>query len=289
MTDALTRFGGIARLYGQAGLNRLLASHVAVVGLGGVGSWAAEALARSGIGRLTLIDLDEVCVTNINRQLPALESTIGRFKAEVLAERLQAIHPTAHIEPLTEFFTEASSSRLLEVGYSAVVDAIDPVRNKTTLIAAAHQRHLPIVVCGAAGGRRDPTRIRLADLSEVTHDRLLREVRKRLRQDHGFPPAGQPMKVPCVVSPEIPVPPMSGRGSPSAACNLGDAPSATGSLGAHAPRRANCETGYGSATFVTGTFGFAAASWVVDYLTRADHPPTDLPPESPDLRQSTLA
>jgi tRNA A37 threonylcarbamoyladenosine dehydratase len=273
MTDALTRFGGIARLYGQEGLSRLLASHVAVVGLGGVGSWAAEALARSGIGRLTLIDLDEVCLTNINRQLPALESTVGRFKAEVLAERLQAIHPTARIEPLTEFFTEASASRLLEAGYSAVVDAIDPVRNKTTLIAEARQRHLPIVVCGAAGGRRDPTRIRLTDLSEVTHDRLLREVRKRLRQDHGFPPAGQPMKVPCVVSPEIPVPPMSGASaspsSPSAACDVGDSPSALSSLGARAPRRANCETGYGSATFVTGTFGFVAASWVVDFITRA--------------------
>lgn len=274
MTDARTRFGGIARLYGQEGLNRLLASHVAVVGLGGVGSWAAEALARSGVGRLTLIDLDEVCITNINRQLPALESTVGRFKAHVLAERLQAIHPNARIEPLTEFFTEASAPRLLETGFSAVVDAIDPVRNKTCLIANAHQRHLPIVVCGAAGGRRDPTRIRLIDLSEVTHDRLLREVRKCLRRDHAFPPAGQPMKVPCVASPEIPVPPFSTPCPASPQLGLSEVPPSASSLGTHTPRRANCETGYGSAAFVTGTFGLVAASWVVDYLTRTGTPQT---------------
>ncbi|MCA9003091.1 MAG: ThiF family adenylyltransferase, partial [Planctomycetes bacterium] len=167
--DYLTRFAGISRLIGASALERLRNAHVAVVGLGGVGSWVVEALARSGVGSLTLIDLDEVCLSNVNRQLPALDGTVGRFKSEVLSERVLAINPECVVRPIAEFFTADSESRLLAPRYDAVVDAIDAVANKARLIAGACQRGLPIVVCGAAGGQLDPSKITLADLAKVTH------------------------------------------------------------------------------------------------------------------------
>lgn len=254
--DYETRFGGMARLFGAAGLGRLRAAHVAVIGLGGVGSWAVEALARSGTGALTLVDLDEVCLSNVNRQLPALDGNVGRFKAEVLAERVRAIHPGCAVTPRVEFFTEETAERLLAPRFDAVIDAIDAVANKCRLIAAARDRRLPIFVCGAAGGRRDPTRLREADLAEVSHDRLLAEVRRRLRRDHAFPAAGRQMEVPCVFSAEPPVVPRPD----GTVCAATEAPVETGE---DAVRRLNCDWGYGSATFVTGAFGFAAAAWAV--------------------------
>lgn len=262
--DFQTRFSGLARLYGQAGLDRLRVAHVAVVGLGGVGSWAVEALARSGVGSLTLIDLDEVCLTNVNRQLPALDGTVGRFKAEVLADRVRAIHPGCAVRACVEFFTEASAERLLGVRFDAVIDAIDAVGNKCRLIAGCRERRIPVVVCGAAGGRRDPTRLRRADLAEATHDRLLAEVRKRLRREHGFAAAGERFGVPCVYSDESPVLPRP-DGSVCAVGEGGNGPgSEAGSDGEAEPvRRLGCEWGYGSATFVTGALGFAAAGWAV--------------------------
>lgn len=259
--DFNTRFGGIARLYGQDGLARLRNAHVAVVGLGGVGSWVVEALARSGIGALTLIDLDELCLSNVNRQLPALDGTIGRFKAEALAERVRAIHPGCTVNPRIEFFTEESAQRLLAPPFNAVVDAIDAVANKCRLIAACRTRALPLIACGGAGGRRDPTAIRLTDLADVTHDRLLSEVRKRLRREHEFPAPGKKMKVPCVFSAEpLVIPQRDGT-----VCAADAAPAEEGDP---TPRRLNCDWGYGSATFVTGAFGFAAASWVVSQITQ---------------------
>ena len=250
MNEHEQRFGGIARLVSAAGLARLRAAHVCVVGIGGVGSWAVEALARSGVGALTLIDLDEVCVTNINRQLHALEGTVGRAKVDVMAERVRLIHPECQVTTVAEFFTEANAERLLAPGISAVVDAIDAVGNKSRLLALCVQRGLPVVTCGAAGGRLDATAVRLADLADASHDRLLAQVRKRLRNDFGFPPAGKPMGVAAVFSPEAPI--------------LPEPPTcATGAEAEEATLRLNCEWGYGSATFVTGTFGFAAAGWVV--------------------------
>lgn len=268
------RFAGIARLVGAPGLSRLRSAHVTVIGLGGVGSWAVEALARSGVGALTLVDLDEVCLGNVNRQLPALDGQVGRFKAEVLAERVQAIHPGCQVQPIVEFFTEATANRLLEPRPDAVVDAIDAVSNKCRLIAACRSRNIPVIVCGGAGGRLDPTRLRFADLAQVTHDRLLGEVRRRLRRRDGFPPAGHPMRVPCVFSDEIAVVPRpDGTLCP---------PPTGGEAGAdtEAPRRLNCDWGYGSATFVTGAFGFAAASWVVRQL--AGDPPEAAPARAED-------
>jgi tRNA A37 threonylcarbamoyladenosine dehydratase len=254
MTDEAyeKRFRGIAALYGRAGLERLRAAHVAVIGLGGVGSWAAEALARSGIGALTLVDLDEVCLSNINRQLPALDETVGRFKVLVMAGRIRGINPECRVNPVTDFFTAATADEILAPGFDCVVDAIDSVANKCRLIAACRARALRVIVCGAAGGRRVATQVRTADLAEATHDRLLSEVRRQLRKEHGFPREGR-FGIECVFSPERPVFP-AGDGS---VCESRDgaAPELEGKL--------NCNFGLGSATFVTGTFGFAAAGLAV--------------------------
>src|SRR5690242_14903112 len=151
MSDFAERFGGVARLYGASGLEKLRAAHVCVVGIGGVGTWAAEALARSGVGAITLVDLDEVCVTNINRQLHALTETIGRSKVEVMAERIRAINPECHVETEQKFFNAQTAKELLAPKYDFVLDAIDSVTNKVLLLARCRNRKLPVVACGGAG------------------------------------------------------------------------------------------------------------------------------------------
>jgi tRNA A37 threonylcarbamoyladenosine dehydratase len=256
MNDFAERFGGIARLYGASGLERLRAAHVCVVGIGGVGTWAAEALARSGVGALTLVDLDEVCVTNINRQLHALTETVGRAKVEVMAERIRAINPECRVVTETKFFNEQTAEALLAPKYDFVLDAIDSLANKVLLLARCRQQPLPVVACGGAGGRREATAVRLADLAKVTHDRLLSEVRKRLRKEHGFPADGSDMGVDCVFSAEPPVFPQPDG---SVCENRTAAPDGM---------RLNCNGGFGSATFVTGAFGFAAAGIIVKKLAR---------------------
>ena len=173
MNDFEARFGGIGRLYGSAGLEKLRRAHVCVVGVGGVGSWSVEALARSGVGELTLIDLDEVCVTNVNRQLPALDGAIGQPKVNVLASRIHAISPECRVHARMEFFTEETAEKFFSTRYDFVIDAIDSVANKGRLIARCHAAGIPLVVCGAAGGRRDATAVRVVDLAQATHDRLL--------------------------------------------------------------------------------------------------------------------
>lgn len=253
MSPASERFGGIARLAGEPGLARLRQAHVCVVGIGGVGSWTVEGLARSGVGALTLVDLDEVCVTNVNRQLHALDGTVGRAKVEVMAERVRLINPDCRVTSHVEFLTEANAARLLAPDFSFVVDAIDAVANKCRLLALCRERKLPVIACGAAGGRLDATAVRVADLADVTHDRLLAEVRKRLRKEFAFPGPGEQMGVPCVFSPEAPITP-----DPPACADAASE--------ASQPPRLNCEWGYGSAAFVTGTFGFAAAGVVVRKL-----------------------
>ncbi|MEO7598028.1 MAG: tRNA threonylcarbamoyladenosine dehydratase, partial [Opitutus sp.] len=180
------RFGGVSRLWGRAALDRLRAAHVCVIGVGGVGSWTVEGLARSGVGALTLIDLDDVCITNVNRQLPALEGAIGRPKVEVLAERVQAINPECCVKAVTEFLTESTAQRLLAPTFTFVVDAIDNMTNKARLIAACRDRGLPCITVGAAGGRRDFSQIRVGDLGEAENDLLLRQVRKKLRRDFAY-------------------------------------------------------------------------------------------------------
>ncbi len=260
--DYLDRFGGLSRLYGRAALPRLATAHVAVVGVGGVGSWIVEALARSGVGALTLIDLDDVCVTNVNRQLPALEGQIGRPKVSVLAERMRLINPACRVEAVAEFFTEATADRLLAPRYDFIVDAVDRRSHKARLIVGARDRGIPIVTVGAAGGRRDPTQVRTGDIGEAS-DELLRQVRKKLRRDHGFP-AGVAhvitrLGVPAVWSDEKPVFPWA-NGTCAAEAEPGS------------PLKLDCESGFGSAVFVTGAFGFAAAAEVVRRIALGPEP-----------------
>lgn len=250
MSDYETRFSGIGRLYGRTGLDRLRCAHVCVVGIGGVGSWAVEALARSGIGRLTLVDIDEVCVSNVNRQLHALDGAVGRPKVEVMAERVRAINPDAVVEPIAEFFTEANAATLLATRYDGVFDAIDAITNKCRLIARCREAGIPIVTSGGAGGRRDATAVRVMDLAHSMHDRLLQKVRVVLRREHGFPRGDKKFGVECVCSGEAPVYP----GKDGSICARRETGSELG---------LNCDSGFGTAAFVTGAFGFAAAGAIV--------------------------
>ena len=226
-----------------------------VVGVGGVGSWTVEALARSGIGKLTMVDLDDVCITNTNRQLPALDGEMGRPKAVVLEERIRRINPEIQVESLLEFFTDASADRLLSVKPALVIDAIDSMSNKALLIGECVKRQLPCITIGGAGGKRDGTLIRVADLGECVIDKLLRLVRKKLRRDYGFE-HGENVQfgVRCVYSLEHPTYSWS-----NGVC------SATPEPGMDS--RINCDSGLGTASFVTAAFGFAAAGEAVRMLT----------------------
>lgn len=255
--DYELRFGGIRRLYGARAAARFRQAHVVVVGVGGVGSWAVEALARAGIGKLTLIDLDDVCVSNVNRQLHALDGTIGRPKVEVLAERCRAIHPDIEVVADTAFVTPTNLAERIPDDADHVIDAIDSVVAKAALIAWCKRRKLALTVTGAAGGQTDPTRIRVADLTRTEHDPLLAKVRARLRRDFGF--SRNPKRrfgVECVYSDEQLVYP----GSDGEVClqkpQHGQA------------TRLDCASGFGAATFVTGSFGFAATSRVLARLAQ---------------------
>jgi tRNA A37 threonylcarbamoyladenosine dehydratase len=247
-TDSARRFGGITRLYGADALTRLAASHVCVVGIGGVGSWAVEALARSGVGRLTLIDLDHVAESNLNRQVHALEGTLGQAKVLAMRERIAAINPACQVATIEEFVTAENAASLLPAG-SVVLDAIDQLGPKAALIAHCRSLRVPVVTTGGAGGRTDPARLRVDDLAFTSHDPLAAKLRASLRRDHGFPrEAKQPFGVPCVFSSE-PV------RRPLAACDTDEA-------GLHG---LSC-AGYGSSVCVTAAFGFAAASRILGQL-----------------------
>ena len=253
------RFNGISRLYGAKALAIFQRSHLAVIGIGGVGSWTAEALARSGIGKLTLIDLDEVCISNSNRQLHTLQNTIGQLKARVMAERLLLINPELSVDAIGDFFTSQTADRLLDRGFDGLVDAIDSLQNKCLLIAKCRSRGLPIVTVGGAGGRRDPCKLLSDDLSSSSHDGLLRQVRRELRSTYGFPAQGS-FGVPAIFSCEAPVFP----GSDGEVCT-------TRQLGERS--QGGCEHGYGAASFVTGAFGFAAAASILEQLIQAAESP----------------
>ena len=259
--DYLQRFGGIGRLYGAAALPLLQAAHVCVVGVGGVGSWTVEGLARSGVGALTLVDLDDVCVTNVNRQLPAVDGQIGRPKVAVLTERVLAINPACRVTTVQEFFTKASADRLLAAPFDYVVDAIDRMSNKALLIAGSRALGRRVLTVGAAGGKRDATQIRTGDLGDAFSDELLRQVRKKLRRDHGFESGTTKGRmnfdVRCVWSSEPPVYPWA-----DGTCAAVPEPGSNLAM--------DCESGFGSAVFVTGAFGLVAAGEVVRELTRTD-------------------
>lgn len=256
------RFDRMSRLVGRPALQRLAAAHVMVLGVGGVGSWAAECLVRSGVGVVTLVDFDDVCITNFNRQLHALQSELGRPKAGVMAERLRQINPAADIRVLPQFYNAASSDAILAHAPDHLVDAIDSVAAKAHLLASCRAKNIPVVTSTGSGGRLDPARIEVADLSETDVDPLAKMIRKLLRRDHGFPKEGQgPFGIPAVFSREPPAPPHAQPhdcgGKAKCLCgHKGDVPFSCD--------RRNLILG--TAPFVTGAFGLHCASLVVRTL-----------------------
>ena len=251
--DPARRFGGIDRLYGAGSIDALHAAHACVIGVGGVGSWAVEALARSGVGRLTLIDLDHVAESNINRQAHALDATLGMAKVEAMAARIAGIHPACRVELVEDFVTPENAGELLH-GFDVVIDAIDNVRTKAAMIAWCKAHDTPIITSGGAGGQIDPTRIEITDLTRTIQDPLLSKVRSVLRKEYGFSrDTKKKFGVPAVFSSEPLRYPENG-----AACE--EAQTLTG---------LNC-AGYGSSVCVTGPFGLFAAGEVLRHLAAND-------------------
>ena len=248
--DLARRFGGIGRLYGATALARFQGARVCIVGIGGVGSWAAEALARSAIGQITLIDLDMIAESNVNRQIHALDDEFGKAKVAVMAERIRAINPVCEISEIEDFVSSENLEATLSRGFDYVIDAIDHVRTKAAMIAWCKRHGVPIVTSGGAGGQIDPTRIEVADLARTVQDPLLSKVRSVLRKEYGF--TRDPKKkfgIPAVFSSEPLRYPESG-----AVC---DEPPTLAGL--------NC-AGFGSSVCVTAPFGLFAAAEVCKYL-----------------------
>ena len=268
--DLDRRFGGLTRLYGSAGANRIRAAHVVVVGLGGVGSWTAEAAARSGVARMTLIDLDHIAESNINRQVHALSSTLGQAKVQSMRERIAQINPDCRIDCIEEFVEAENWPEILSLdsGFDrnqlAVIDACDQVKAKTAMAAWAIKNRIALISIGAAGGKRLAHRVDIADLSTVTHDPLLAQVRYRLRREHGASRQGK-IGLACVFSLEPVHQPVAGNtldvhqgGDQSGLQTPVPLPAQTdGTLNCH---------GYGSVVTVTATFGMCAAGWVLNKI-----------------------
>ncbi|RYZ66133.1 MAG: tRNA threonylcarbamoyladenosine dehydratase, partial [Proteobacteria bacterium] len=256
------RFDRIGRLVGDPAMKKLMSSHVIVIGLGGVGSWAAEMLVRSGIGKVTLVDFDEICVTNFNRQLHTLQGSVGSQKVDVMAERLAKINPSCVITPIARFFNADSRDEIFSERPDFVLDAIDSITVKCLLIAHCKEQNIPIITSTGSGGRMDPTKIQIADLGETEIDPLARSVRRILRQQYGFPDKGN-FGIPAVYSNEPAIEPRelkydNGKGF-KCVCPQNDNP------------YFNCDNRniiMGNAGFVTGAFGMACASHVVRELIK---------------------
>ena len=244
------RFGGIGRLYTPEGLAKLRQSHVCVIGIGGVGSWAVEALARTGIGKITMIDMDDICVTNINRQIHAMTGTVAQLKTEAMKERVERINPECVVEIIDDFISPENIPEYLNRGYDYVLDAIDSVRTKAALIAYCKRNKIKLITTGGAGGQTDPSHIQIADLSKTIQDPLASRVRSLLRKEYNF--SQNPKRkfgIDCVFSTQPLIFPKMGEG-----CEV----SAT----------MNCANGFGAVTMVTATFGFFAVSRLVDKLLK---------------------
>ncbi len=255
-TSQAERFGGIARLYGTEPMAIIEQMHICVVGLGGVGSWVVEALARTGVGRLTLIDFDIIKAGNINRQLPALTSTLEQKKFAALAARVAQINPACRCHTIDDFLTERTLDDYLAPGrgYDYVIDAIDSIKFKAAMINHCKRNKIPIITTGGAGGLNDPTRIEIADLAKTYNDPLASKVRSTLRRDYGFTKnLKKNFGVECVFSSQQQV-----------------YPKADGSVSQEKPGihgvSLDCSFGYGSASFVTGTFGFIAAARAINKI-----------------------
>ncbi len=248
--DYQRRFGGVARLYGQVAGQRLKGANVCVVGVGGVGSWALEALARSGVGKLAAVDLDMVAESNTNRQIHALGDIYGKAKVDAMADRIRSINPDCHVSCIEDFVTPENVSEILMPDFDVIIDAIDQTRVKAAMIAHTRRIDVPIVVAGAAGGQIDPTQVRISDLALTVQDPLLAKVRALLRREYGFPrESGKKFGVSAVFSTEpLRYPKTQG------ACET-----PAGSTGL------NC-AGFGSSVCVTSVFGMVAASHAIELL-----------------------
>ncbi len=255
------RFDRMGRLVGDEMMKKIFGTHVMVIGLGGVGSWAAESLARSGVGLLTLIDFDEICITNANRQLHALQGLVGQKKAIVMGDRLKKINPQANIQILTKFYNKESSTEIFALKPDYIVDAIDNLTAKTHLLNECRTQKIKVITSGGASAKMDPTRIKITDLAQTVVDPLAHSVRKILRQEFNFPRKGD-FDIPCVFSDEVPMESFElkydlGQGF-KCVC-----PQGQNDLHSCLHRSVI----YGNASFITGAFGLAAASWVIRQIT----------------------
>ncbi len=266
MTDYFLRFGGISRLYGRHGATILQQAHFCVVGIGGVGSWAAEALARNGVGQITLIDLDDICVTNINRQIHALTDTVGESKVEIMSVRIKQINPDCQVNTIEDFVTSENLNKIMAVHYDYVIDAIDSVDIKTRLIAHCKRKKMPIITIGGAGGQVDPSKIAISDLSKTYQDPLLAKVKNQLRREFNFPRADiakaskRKFAIDAVFSTEQ-------LRYPN---DLGEVCLAKPdtSNASNSAMRLDCSGGFGATTHVTATFAFFAVGRAIDKLLK---------------------
>ena len=246
------RFGGIQRLYGKTRAKWIPQLHICVIGIGGVGSWAAEALARSGVGHITLIDHDDIALSNINRQIHTLDSTLEQSKVLVMKERILQINPDCHCHAIDDLLTENNLSKYIVADYDYVIDAIDSVKHKSALIYYCKRNKIPVITTGGAGGLIDPTAVEICDLSKTYNDPLAAKVRSQLRYHYNF--SRNPKRrfgVECVFSTEQQV-----------------YPQADGSVGQEKPGvkgvSLDCNFGYGSSACVTSVFGFTAAARTIE-------------------------
>lgn len=259
MSDYQLRFGGITRLYGDKGAKALQQGHFCVIGIGGVGSWVAEALARNGVGQLTLIDLDDLCITNINRQIHALTDTVGESKVDVMAARIKQINPDCQVNIIEDFVTLENVRELLANSIDYVVDAIDSVNVKSAIIAHCKRNKLPIITIGGAGGQIDPSKIAITDLSQTFQDPLLAKVRNQLRREYNFSRnVKRKFSIDAIFSSEqLRYPDNEGNVCHAKQANEG-------------AMRLDCSGGFGAATHVTACFAFFAVGKAIDkYLKRA--------------------
>lgn len=242
----MTAFNGVSQLYGQREFDLIGSAHICIIGLGGVGSWAVESLARTGVSEITLVDMDEVCLSNINRQVQAIDSTFGRPKTAALKERILAINPECKVHEIFEFYTEKTSETILGQSFDGLIDAIDSSGPKCHLIHECKKKDIPIIVTGASGGKRDPTLIQVSDLNKSFNDNLLHKVRKNLRQDYDFDRGKNEWDISCVFSPEeVEVVSDAADGLPT------------------------CDNALGAVVHVTAVFGFHCANLILEKIIAA--------------------
>lgn len=249
----LDRFGGIQRIYGDGSLERLQSARVCVVGIGGVGTWVVESLARTGVGHLVLVDLDDICVTNTNRQLHAYEGQVGRLKSEAMAERARLINPEISVQTVDDFFTPKNAAQIVTPDLNLVIDAMDSTADKAYLAVHCRALGIPLLVSGGAGGKTDPTKIQVADLGRAGGDPLLKALRRQLKEKHALEPQGGEYGLTVVFSTEKAVMPWE-------VCAAQKKPEGA--------QRINCASGFGAASFVTGAFGLTLASLAVKELLK---------------------